>query len=268
MGGGLIGRVGSGGTAFEQRLRAIAAKHPVIKEVRGADSCGGLQLASDAGPIVPASVGARGHREPNRGDSHPPSAAAGHHRKLKLTRRSRSSTPHSATSAPTPRGEHRHDGTQPSDPSNRRPVACAAAACVDLREPRRRAPAPPHVAGLTVHAERFVVALRGRKVVGCAELAPLSPRVAEVRIACGGSFGTQPRRRHHAGLRSSGPGGAARGFRQACAFTHAPAYFIQMGFSIVPHLWLAVEDLHRLLQVRRVPPLRTYAMGASTRNGP
>src|SRR5687767_11187753 len=34
---------------------------------------------------------------------------------------------------------------------------------------------------LTVHAERFVVATRGRTVVGCAELAPLSPQVAEVR---------------------------------------------------------------------------------------
>ena len=28
------------------------------------------------------------------------------------------------------------------------------------------------------------------------------------------------------------------GFEQLCAFTHAPGYFIQMGFSIVPHLWL------------------------------
>ena len=28
------------------------------------------------------------------------------------------------------------------------------------------------------------------------------------------------------------------GFEKLCAFTHAPGYFIQMGFSIVPHLWL------------------------------
>src|SRR5688572_29434198 len=34
---------------------------------------------------------------------------------------------------------------------------------------------------ITVHATRFVVAVRGRKIVGCAELAPLSPQVAEVR---------------------------------------------------------------------------------------
>src|SRR5204862_8313718 len=28
------------------------------------------------------------------------------------------------------------------------------------------------------------------------------------------------------------------GVEKLCAFTHAPAYFIQMGFSIVPHTWL------------------------------
>jgi N-acetylglutamate synthase-like GNAT family acetyltransferase len=33
----------------------------------------------------------------------------------------------------------------------------------------------------TDHATRFVLALRGRKIMGCAELAPLSPQVAEVR---------------------------------------------------------------------------------------
>src|SRR5438034_8856338 len=34
---------------------------------------------------------------------------------------------------------------------------------------------------LTAHVSRFVVATRGRRIVGCAELAPLSPQVAEVR---------------------------------------------------------------------------------------
>ena len=40
---------------------------------------------------------------------------------------------------------------------------------------------PRTLSELTVHAERFVVAVKARKVVGCAELAPLSPHVAEVR---------------------------------------------------------------------------------------
>src|SRR3989442_7794378 len=34
---------------------------------------------------------------------------------------------------------------------------------------------------LAVHAERFTVAVNARTIVGCAELAPLSPSVAEVR---------------------------------------------------------------------------------------
>ena len=44
------------------------------------------------------------------------------------------------------------------------------------------------------------------------------------------------------------------GYEKLCAFTHAPGYFIHMGFSIVPHLWLHREDLHRLREVPAVPP--------------
>ena len=90
---------------------------------------------------------------------------------------------------------------------------------------------------LTVRAGRFVVAMRGRKVIGCAELAPLSAQVAEVRslavdkAARGGRVGVmivdELRRRAR-----------REGFEKLCAFTHVPSYFIHMGFSIVPHLWL------------------------------
>jgi len=90
---------------------------------------------------------------------------------------------------------------------------------------------------LTVHAGRFVVAVRGRTIVGSAELAPLSPHVAEVRSlavdakARGARVGVmivdELRRR----ARRSG-------FEKLCAFTHAPGYFSRMGFSIVPHSWL------------------------------
>ena len=90
---------------------------------------------------------------------------------------------------------------------------------------------------LVVHAGRFVVAVRSRKIIGCAELAPLSTQVAEVRsLAVDGNA-----RGNHVGvaivdeLRRR----ARRdGFETLCAFTHAPGYFIHMGFSIVPHLWL------------------------------
>jgi amino-acid N-acetyltransferase len=90
---------------------------------------------------------------------------------------------------------------------------------------------------LTLHAERFVLAIRGRTIVGCAELAPLSPHVAEVR-----SLAVDPNaRRLGVGTRlieELRQRARREGFEKLCAFTHAPAYFIQMGFSIVPHLWV------------------------------
>jgi amino-acid N-acetyltransferase len=90
---------------------------------------------------------------------------------------------------------------------------------------------------LAVHVSRFVVAVRGRKVVGCAELAPLSPQVAEVRsLAVDGSA-----RRHGVGtmlVEELRVRARREGFDKLCAFTHAPGYFIPMGFSIVPHLWI------------------------------
>jgi amino-acid N-acetyltransferase len=97
---------------------------------------------------------------------------------------------------------------------------------------------PRTLGELAVHAERFVVAVRARRIAGCAELAPLSPHVAEVRSLAvdrterGDGIGTllidEIRRR------------ARRdGYEKLCAFTHTPGYFIHQGFSIVPHLWLA-----------------------------
>ena len=91
---------------------------------------------------------------------------------------------------------------------------------------------------LTGHAERFVIAVRGRKIVGCAELAPLSPTVAEVRSLAvdvsARSVGVGTRLVDELRARAR-----REGYDRLCAFTHAPAYFIPMGFSIVPHLWIA-----------------------------
>jgi amino-acid N-acetyltransferase len=96
---------------------------------------------------------------------------------------------------------------------------------------------PRTLSELAVHAGRFVVATRGRRIVGCAELAALGPHVAEVRSLAvdarerGKGVGTlivdELRRRAR-----------DEGFEKLCAFTHAPAYFIQMGFSIIPHTWV------------------------------
>jgi amino-acid N-acetyltransferase len=96
---------------------------------------------------------------------------------------------------------------------------------------------PRTLGELKIHAGRFVVATRGRRIVGCAELAALSAHVAEVR-----SLVVDPGERGHGvgtmivdELRRRA---RTEGFDKLCAFTHAPAYFIPMGFSIVPHTWL------------------------------
>ena len=114
---------------------------------------------------------------------------------------------------------------------------------------------PRSLGEITVHVPRFVVAVErhvGRasshvghpfrgadveRVVGCADLAALSRTVAEVRSLVVSED-----------ARSSGAGrrlidtviaSASRaGFERLCAFTHAPSYFVQLGFSLVPHEWL------------------------------
>jgi amino-acid N-acetyltransferase len=91
---------------------------------------------------------------------------------------------------------------------------------------------------LAVHAGRFVVAVRGRTIVGCAELAPLSAQLAEVRSL---AVDATARTRGVGTLLVEELRVRARraGFEKLCAFTHTPGYFSGMGFSIVPHLWLS-----------------------------
>jgi amino-acid N-acetyltransferase len=112
---------------------------------------------------------------------------------------------------------------------------------------------------LTVHADRFVVAIKGRKIVGCGELAPLSAHVAEVRSLAVDS-----------GARRQGVGlmiieelrqrARRAGFEKFCAFTHAPGYFIRMGFSIVPHMWLTEKIVTDCLKCPLFQRCGQYAM--------
>jgi amino-acid N-acetyltransferase len=118
---------------------------------------------------------------------------------------------------------------------------------------------PRRLDELTVRAGRFVVAVRGRKIIGCAELAPLSAQVAEVRSlavdasARGGRVGVaivdELRRRAR-----------REGFEKLCAFTHAPGYFIHIGFSIVPHLWLAEKVFTDCVKCPQFRQCGQYAM--------
>jgi amino-acid N-acetyltransferase len=84
---------------------------------------------------------------------------------------------------------------------------------------------------------RFIVAVSGRRVVGCADLAPLGPLVAEVRSLV---VSNQARSRglgQHL-VNELARRARAAGFDSLCAFTHAAGYFVRMGFSIVPHPWV------------------------------
>ena len=112
---------------------------------------------------------------------------------------------------------------------------------------------PRDLAEVAAHAHRFVVAEEHGELVACAELAPLSRTVGEVRslvvsrAARGAGLGTQMLDELIARARTAG-------FAKLCAFTHAPAYFVQLGFSIVPHVWLPekiVTDCHRCPLFRR-----------------
>ena len=90
---------------------------------------------------------------------------------------------------------------------------------------------------IAAHASRFLVAVQGRRVVACADLAPLSRGVAEVRSLVVSdavrSRGIGRRLVNELATRA-----AVAGFETLCAFTHVAGYFVHMGFSIVPHTWL------------------------------
>jgi acetylornithine/succinyldiaminopimelate/putrescine aminotransferase len=57
--GGLLAHVDRVGAHLEGRLRALAAKHRIVKEVRGVGLIWGIELTRDAGAVVPEAL-ARG----------------------------------------------------------------------------------------------------------------------------------------------------------------------------------------------------------------
>ena len=96
---------------------------------------------------------------------------------------------------------------------------------------------PRQLDELTTHAPRFIVAVRRGRIVGCAELAPLSVRVAEVRSL------VVDRRARSQGVGRALVGALIRraragGFEQLCAFAHEASFFMRIGFSLVPHPWV------------------------------
>ena len=96
---------------------------------------------------------------------------------------------------------------------------------------------PRQLDELRQHAHRFVVCEVGGEIKACAELAPLSKRVAEVRSL----VVSQDFRRVGLAARLVGElrrRAKAAEFEMLCAFTHDARFFVRQNFSIVPHLWL------------------------------
>jgi predicted acetylornithine/succinylornithine family transaminase len=57
--GGVLANVERMGRYFQRRLAELAARHPIVKEVRGAGLIWGIELTRDAAPVVPAGLDRR-----------------------------------------------------------------------------------------------------------------------------------------------------------------------------------------------------------------
>ena len=109
---------------------------------------------------------------------------------------------------------------------------------------------PRTLGELADHAPRFVVAIqddksvaRGERIIGCAELAPLSKTVAEVRSLVVSHDARQSGLGHRM-VEELGRRARREGFARVCAFAHDARFFVRMGFSIVPHTWVPEKIAH------------------------
>ena len=96
---------------------------------------------------------------------------------------------------------------------------------------------PRDVEEIRRRASRFVVAEAGGTLQACAELAPLSASVAEVRslVVSHGARGKGIATRLLDQLRRRA---VQDGHETLAAFTHDPRFFVQQTFSMVPHQWV------------------------------
>lgn len=135
---------------------------------------------------------------------------------------------------------------------------------------------PRTIEDVTIHAGRFLVAQSDGVVVGCAELAPLSAELAPSRLLIGGVAEVrslvvdQHARGRHIGpqlVAQLAATGASQGFATLCAFTHEPAHFVRLGFTIVPHMWVPekiARDCRSCAQFRKCGQ---YAVTLPLRSG-
>ena len=87
------------------------------------------------------------------------------------------------------------------------------------------------------HVAAFVVCDVNGALTACAELATLSPKLAEIRsLVVARDFrrvGVAARLVNELRVRAK-----VAGFESLCALTHDARFFIRHNFSIVPHIWL------------------------------
>ncbi len=112
---------------------------------------------------------------------------------------------------------------------------------------------PRSLGELADHAHRFVVAIQSDtsvaqsdqvdRIVGCAELAPLSKDVAEVRSLVVSHNARQSGLGHRM-VEELGRRARREGFARLCAFAHDARFFVRMGFAIVPHTWVPEKIAH------------------------
>ena len=119
---------------------------------------------------------------------------------------------------------------------------------------------------VTRRAARFLVVTVNDAVVGCAELAPLSRAVAEVRSLVvdestrGRGFGSRI-------VEELNRWAVQEGFSTLCAFTHNAAHFVRLGFSIVPHQWVPEKISHDCVGCAQFRHCGQYAVTLSLRAG-
>jgi amino-acid N-acetyltransferase len=118
---------------------------------------------------------------------------------------------------------------------------------------------PRDLEELRRHAGRFMVCDVAGEITACAELAPLSGSVAEVRSL------VVSRHFRRVGLAARMVGelrarAKAAGFETLCAFTHDARFFVRQNFSIVPHLWLPEKISTDCLECPLFRRCEQYAM--------
>jgi amino-acid N-acetyltransferase len=125
---------------------------------------------------------------------------------------------------------------------------------------------PRSLEDVAEHAERFMVAVEDDLVIGCAELAPLSESVAEVRSL----VVDEARRGRRTGMSlvtALAERARSMGYLTLCAFTHQPSHFVRLGFSIVPHQWLPEKIAHDCAGCTLFRHCGQYAVSLSLRAG-